>query len=112
MFSHPRNLVGESLRRIRFERGIKQKDLAARCAVRGWDVGPVAIAKIEGGSRSVSDVEAVVLCAVLKIELSDLLPSPNSVPCRVNGGMEKKTRAQGKCGGQKLYGWRLKATKI
>lgn len=110
LFAHPRNLIGDNLRRVRFEKDITQTDLAARCSVRGWDISQVAIAKIESGYRSVTDVEAVLLCSALKLELSDLLASPKSAPKRVNGGMERKLPAQGKSGGQKLYGWRVKST--
>lgn len=67
-----KNLVGEYVRRIRNQSGLSQAELAARCQRQGWDIDRFTIARIEGGSRWVGDVEAVELAKALRIPLMRL----------------------------------------
>ena len=67
------NVIGESLRRMRENRGFTQDQLAGACQRRGWDVSRVTLAKIETGSRAVNDGEIIVLAAVMKCVPGDLL---------------------------------------
>jgi hypothetical protein len=71
----PQNVVGQTVRKLRFERGWTQAMLTARCARAGWDVGEGIVAKIEGGFRCVADRELIYLARALKVKLHDLFPN-------------------------------------
>ena len=70
-----RNIVGPQVRRLRSAAGISQDDLAARCALKGFDVGRGSISHIETGLRGVSDLEMVILAKVLRVGLDELVPA-------------------------------------
>jgi transcriptional regulator with XRE-family HTH domain len=74
MNSRPRNIVGPQVRRLRSEANLSQPALAAKCQRLGWDVGRDAIAKIEGQSRWVADMELIYLARAFNCPLMDLLP--------------------------------------
>jgi transcriptional regulator with XRE-family HTH domain len=71
----PRNLIGGQLQQIRLEKGISQMELSAIGQRKGWDISRNIIAKIESGSRCVSDFELVLLSELLQIQVVDLFPS-------------------------------------
>jgi transcriptional regulator with XRE-family HTH domain len=54
--------------------GLSQEALAARCQRFGWDISRATLSKIEAGLRCVSDAEVVLLAAVLKCAVAELLP--------------------------------------
>lgn len=68
------NIVGEQVRRLRYERGLSQPALAAECQRRGWDITRDTIAKIEARTRWVGDFELVNLARSLDVPLDALLP--------------------------------------
>jgi DNA-binding XRE family transcriptional regulator len=72
MATKQKNLVGPQLRRMRVAVGMSQATLAAACQRRGWDVGRDAIAKIEGGTRCVTDIELLELAKAFRCPLGDL----------------------------------------
>lgn len=70
----PQNVVGTQVRKLRYERGISQEILAARCGRHGWDVSRGTVAKIEARIRCVSDNELLILARVLNVPLDQLYP--------------------------------------
>lgn len=68
------NVVGPVIRRIRYQRGMTQAMLTARCCRVGWDVGDSTIAKIEAQLRCVTDQEAVFLAKALGVPVQSLFP--------------------------------------
>jgi len=72
--SHPRNVIGPTIARLRSARGMSQAQLAAHCQRSGWDVSRSVIAAIEGRARWVGDFEAAILAQILACELADLFP--------------------------------------
>ena len=60
-----RNIVGPQVRRIRTAAGLNQEQLAARCALRGFDIGRASVSHIETGLRGVPDLELVLLANLL-----------------------------------------------
>ena len=74
MPDHPRNIVAPQLRRIRAERSLSQAAFATKCQRFGWDVSRDIVNRIESGERWVSDMELVILAAVLNVALDALLP--------------------------------------
>lgn len=69
-----RNLVGPQIRKLRFQKNLKQEDLSAKCGVLGWDISRGTLAKVEAGIRCVTDLELWVLARALRVSLEDLYP--------------------------------------
>lgn len=69
-----RNIVGKEVRRLRYERGMSQPALAAKCQRLGWDIERDTIAKIEATARWVGDFELVKLARALEVPLDALFP--------------------------------------
>ena len=66
-----KNLVGPVIRKIRYQRGMTQAMLTARCNRVGWDIGENTIAKIEAQIRCVTDKEIVHLAKALGVKIQD-----------------------------------------
>ena len=69
-----RNIVGPQVRQLRYQGGLSQPELAAKCQLLGWDIGRDTIAKIEGRSRWVGDEDIVHLARSLGVALEKLFP--------------------------------------
>ena len=70
-----KNIVGPQVARLRYQQGLSQTELAAKCQLAGWDASRGIIAGIEGQVRCVTDREFVSLARVLSVALDALLPS-------------------------------------
>lgn len=70
-----RNIVGEQVRRLRSAADLTQDELAARCALSGFDIGRASVSHIETGLRGVSDLEMVLLAKALRVSVADLVPA-------------------------------------
>lgn len=68
-----RNIVGARVEQKRKEIGMKQKELLAQLQIRGVDLNPSGLSKLEGQIRSVADYEVVALAAVLDVSVGWLL---------------------------------------
>lgn len=80
-----KNLCGPVVRKARFRLGLSQEQLAAKGQLMGWDVSRDILAKIEGQTRWVSDMELVLLAELLEIDVRKLL-----TPVRVAVRMARK----------------------
>ena len=67
------NLVGSRVRHLRTVLNWSQPALATVCQLSGWDAGRDIVAKIESGSRQVTDHELVVLSWVLGTTVAELI---------------------------------------
>ena len=66
-------IIGRRLARIRYQRDMSQAGLAARLNRLGWETATrFVIAKIEAGSRGVSDKELAMLAKALKASVAEL----------------------------------------
>ncbi len=83
--THPRNIIGTALRKLRNDRGLSQAKLAEKCQLAGWDISREGIAKIEGRVRWVSDFEIVHLCKVLGAKPEILLGIGAGIGDRILG---------------------------
>ena len=72
------NLIGPQLRRLRYQRGLSQSQLAVELAVEGLEVSRDFIATIEGQHHFVRDRDLLYLAHVLRIGVTDLFPRLNS----------------------------------
>ncbi len=68
------NIVGPTVRKLRYQQGLKQEDLAARCGVLGWDLSRGTLSKIEAQLRCVTDSELEILAKALRVEIPALYP--------------------------------------
>jgi transcriptional regulator with XRE-family HTH domain len=69
-----RNLIGPAIRKLRYQKGLSQPQLVAKCQVIGWNISRDILAAIEGQARRVTDAEIVLFAAVLRVSASLLLP--------------------------------------
>lgn len=67
-----KNVVGSQVRKLRWEHGLRQRDLAARLQIMGWNIDRAAVAKIESGIRCVADYELLFLARALIVPVSNL----------------------------------------
>lgn len=70
-----KNLIGATVRRLRTERNLTQEQLAAKCAVAGYEIARGTLAKIEAQIRGVTDFELFVLAQVLRVQVPELFPA-------------------------------------
>ena len=63
------------MRRLRAAKNLTQEELAARCAVAGFDIGRASVSHIETGLRGVCDLEMVLLAKALRVPITALVPA-------------------------------------
>ncbi len=68
-----KNIISQSLKRFRRDRGLNQSELAARMQTLGVNLDQQMVSKIERNQRIVTDYELVCLCRALSITVEDLL---------------------------------------
>ena len=68
-----KNIVGKKISQKRKEIGMKQKDLLTQLQIRGIELNPSGLSKLEGQVRSVNDYERVALAEVLNVSVAWLL---------------------------------------
>ena len=68
------NIVGPQVRKLRYQQGLNQEDLAARCGLLGWDLSRGTLSKVEAQLRCVTDAELEILAAALKVAIATLYP--------------------------------------
>ncbi len=67
------NLVGKQVEQRRKELEMKQKDLLIQLQMRGVELNPSGLSKLEGQLRKVSDFELVALADILGVSILWLL---------------------------------------
>ena len=70
-----KNIVGAQVRKIRYERGMTQDELAAACQRMEFDLSRGTLSKIEAGLRCVTDTELVALSRALTVSIQTLFPA-------------------------------------
>jgi DNA-binding XRE family transcriptional regulator len=70
-----KNIVGPQVRKIRYEQGMTQDDLAAACQRLEFDLSRGTLSKIEAGLRCVTDRELAALARALHVSIQMLFPS-------------------------------------
>lgn len=87
MPQRPLNIIGPQMRRLRYERGLSQPELAAECQRQGWDIGRDTVANIEGARRWVADFELAALARVLDVTVEALLPPKGRIAREIKAAM-------------------------
>ena len=70
-----KNVVGPQVRYIRCGLKLRQRDLAARLEVAGWQIDRAGVSKIESRLVRVSDYRQFYLAHALGVGVLDLLPT-------------------------------------
>jgi transcriptional regulator with XRE-family HTH domain len=68
-----KNLIGHKITKLRFERNMKQKELLAKLQIKGIDINPSSLSKLEGQIRPVSDIELMAFSDIFDVSPNDLL---------------------------------------
>ena len=68
------NMIGPQIRKLRYQRGWSQEKLAEQLQLLGWDIGRVAVSKIESRLVHIDDYELLYFAKVFNVGLADLFP--------------------------------------
>lgn len=68
-----KNIIGPSVRALRKQAKLTQKELAEKLQLQGYDFSDLTILRIEQGSRFVPDYEVLALARFFQISPGDLL---------------------------------------
>lgn len=68
-----KNLIGEQICKLRKEKNLSQRSLAAKLQVLGYSFSELTILRIEKGQRLVTDIELKILCNFFGIKPNQLL---------------------------------------
>jgi transcriptional regulator with XRE-family HTH domain len=76
------NIVGPQIRKLRFQRGWSQAQMATKLQIIGCDFEREHVAKIECQTRRMRDTELPFIARVLGVAISELFPDfgPPNVP--------------------------------
>lgn len=69
----PANIVGKEVQKHRYALGLTQEQFAAQCQLHGLDISRGTVSQIESQIRCVSDLELLLLSAVLGVSADSLL---------------------------------------
>jgi transcriptional regulator with XRE-family HTH domain len=90
----PANVVGPQIRKARYQLGLSQSDLAARCQLVGLDISRATLAQIEIRFRRVTDGELLILASLLNVSTDDLFPLDLKKRLRSRSKSAKSVRSQ------------------
>ena len=72
------NLSGANIARIRKEKKLSQRKLAAKMQLLGFDVDHYFIRRVENGERFVTDIDLVIFSRALDVPLTELLSAEDA----------------------------------
>ena len=72
-----KNIIGNTVRNLRKERKLTQKELAEKLQLEGYDFSDLTVLRIEQGNRFVPDYEIVALSDFFGITTDELLGRKN-----------------------------------
>ena len=72
-----KNICGANIERIRKELGMKQTTLVSKMQLMGVDINPSSLSKLEGQTRSATDIELKAIATILGVSLDELLREDN-----------------------------------
>ena len=68
-----KNICGANIERIRKGLGMKQATLVVKMQLMGVDINPSSLSKLEGQTRSATDIELKAISEILGVTISDLV---------------------------------------
>lgn len=69
------NLCGKRIARIRKNKKLSQRGLAAKMQLLGYDVDHYFIRRVENGERFLTDIDLKIFCDALEITINDIWDS-------------------------------------
>ena len=72
-----KNICGANIERIRKQLGMKQATLVSKMQLMGVDINPSSLSKLEGQTRSATDIELKAIAAILGVTMEELLSESN-----------------------------------
>lgn len=66
------NLCGKNIERLRRERKLSQRKMAAKLQLAGYDVDNHFIRRIENGERFITDIELSMFSKFFNVDISEL----------------------------------------
>lgn len=67
------NRVGSKISELRHNCHMTQKELAAKMQVFGVDINLTSLSKLEGQTRTATDLEVYVIAKILNVKMEDLI---------------------------------------
>ena len=68
-----KNICGANIERIRKQLGMKQATLVSKMQLMGVDINPSSLSKLEGQTRSATDIELKAIATILGVSMEELL---------------------------------------
>lgn len=68
-----KNICGANIERVRKQLGMKQATLVSRMQLLGVDINPSSLSKLEGQTRSATDIELKAIAKILGVPIEELL---------------------------------------
>lgn len=68
-----KNICGANIERVRKQLGMKQTTLVSKMQLLGVDINPSSLSKLEGQTRSVTDIELKAIAKILGVPIEELL---------------------------------------
>lgn len=68
-----KNICGANVERIRKSLGMKQSTLASRMQLLGVDINPSSLSKLEGQTRTATDIELKAIAKILGVTIEELV---------------------------------------
>ena len=68
-----KNISGANIERIRKSLGMKQSTLVGKMQLMGVDINPSSLSKLEGQTRSATDIELKAISEILGVTIEELL---------------------------------------
>ena len=68
-----KNICGAYIERIRKQLGMKQSTLKSKMQLMGVDINPSSLSKLEGQTRSATDIELKAIANILGVRVEELL---------------------------------------
>ena len=92
-----KNICGANIERIRKRLGMKQTTLVSRMQLLGADINPSSLSKLEGQTRSATDIELKAISKILGVSVEELLTEkdtnkPSSVVLQIPRFRELSTK--------------------
>lgn len=75
-----KNIIGPSIRALRKQRKLTQKELAEKLQLMGYEFSDLTILRIEQGTRFVPDYEVLALANFFHVKTDDLLTNRVDTP--------------------------------
>lgn len=75
-----KNICGANIEQLRKARGMKQHELVAQMQLKGVDINPSSLSKLEGQVRIATDIEIKAIAEILDVDIAALFAETARTP--------------------------------